>query len=1429
MALAALTIAVHGWTLHLDGSSSSVAVLGSLGMAVAWLAAVVLNRSEHIYEIRSSTAIFTFYLVAMASTLVILRTYVDQSHPGSTPTIVTLIVFASLLLFGFIAEALPRGSTQVQRLSGATDYDKANIFSRLTFYFFQPIVTIGLQRTLTVQDISHLLPVSLRTEQGYSKLSKLWNGRLAAHRRRYAKNIRNGSASVINNAPSLFWTVMRSHSVALVPIVACRITIVLLSFLQPVLLSRLLSYLQHYEDKPVSQGIVIAFSMFFVSLSVALLYTYNRYQMFLLSVATKTALISMVYRKALRLSPSSRLRSSTGEIVNHVSIDAEIWGDAFIYLSSWISIPVEIGIALVLLYMYLGWSMIAGFVAMVLLLPIQTWQAKVFESMQTEKLAATDQRVRLTTEVLAGMRVVRLYGWSAAFLKRLLGIRKQELMALRKIGIVQAFMSIIFISSSLIISLITFGVYALWGGPNFTPGKLTPQTVFVSMTLFSMLRNPIASLSEATTTTISVVVGTRRIQEFLLREEVNEEDVVKSKDVPRNISEPLVLIKDASFSWIDPEESSDIHSTEQDRLLGNDQQNDLSHLILRSINLSTYRQELTAIVGRVGQGKSSLLNAIIGEMYKLQGGLVQTSGRIAYVPQQAWIFNATLRDNILFGKPFDNDRYQNIVFACGLEPDLTMLPAGDMTEIGERGINLSGGQKQRVSLARAAYCDADIYLLDDPLSAVDAHVDRHLWNHLIGPKGLLRDKTRILVTHGIHHLKEVNKIVVLKDGTIVEQGHYDNLMKAQQTFYQLIKEFSIDHALDKAVRRRRKSSVGSAIKARGSVEVATASSEIAPHVTEIQDVGDLSFEEITTEEDDTDESNDNDTVSVLIQNASPEGSGDAKKDTKAELIATEKMQGGSVSRETYLIYFRALSYRYIVTIAVLFIVAQACLVGSSLWLKHWIKRTEMADEDPENTETPSVQLFLGVYALLTLFYVIVYVAVSWLMFAVARIRASEILHRNLLSSILRLPMSFFDTTPLGRILNRFSSDFSSVDDRIPNKLYDYLYFIVTVSSTMILILFTTPQFLWAIPFLLTGYWVIQHCFLKISVPTQRIYSVSKSPVYQHFSESLNGVSTIRAMGVQDQYINANSGWTDKLANNFLGNMTSKRWVEVQLRLLSTFVALFAALFAVLGRASLDPSLVGLTLSFALALTEEVTSLVRIYCDLQNHLVAVERVVEYTDMATEAPEHTDVYLPPHWPSQGHVRFNNYSTRYRQGLDLVLRSISIDISPGQSIGIVGRTGAGKSSLTLALFRIIEAADSYWAKASDNTGRAQLDSAAVAEAASSESRGDSGDSTMTVNSLRPYQEEYDAAIEGGGSIEIDGIDISTLGLEELRKSLAIIPQDPTLFAGTIRENLDPFQEVGDAELWEALERSHLKDTIASLPGGLSFEVSQNGENFS
>ncbi|KAF9433627.1 hypothetical protein BGZ76_009199, partial [Entomortierella beljakovae] len=877
---------------------------------------------------------------------------------------------------------------------------------------------------------------------------------------------------------------------------------------------------------------------------------------------------------------------------------------------------------------------------------------------------------------------------------------------------------------------------------------------------------------------VSMIVATKRIQGFLLREEIDDTQIARNK-----LTVNAVELRGATLSWT-ISQSRDADTNRQE--LQDDTYTGGYVSIapaLQNINLAIQKRTLTTVVGRVGQGKSSLLSAIAGEMYKLQGS-ISVDGRIAYAPQQAWIINATLRDNVLFGSSYDHEKYTRVLSTCGLEPDLAILPAGDLTEIGERGINLSGGQKQRVSLARAAYQDADIYLLDDPLSAVDAHVDKHLWDNLIGPHGLLKDKTRILVTHSIRHLEVVDKIITIKGGCVVEVGSYKELMATRQSFYQLIEEYSSKRS------QRRKSSAG--IQRTGATDESLESDQTSLSDSVNTEVG---SDKVALED------------KPIGQNLSVEGQ--VTDDEKDELIAEEIMKKGGIEWRLIRNYASACSLEIAATLVLILIATQLCTIGTGLWMKYWITKTK--DELDR-----SLSLFFGIYSAIVTIFVVLYVIYAYLALVVARIRASELLHRKLISTVIRLPMSFFDTTPLGRIINRFSSDMYSIDEYLPWKTMDLIHLIISIIGTFVVISWSTPIFIFMIPIISIIFYIIARWFSWATRSLKRINSVSISPIYQHIDESLNGVSTIRAMSVQQQFIEKSDRLTDYHGNAYAAYMLCNRWVDYRLQILSASIVLVVTTSAVFARDTVDPSLIGLSLSFAMNVSEYIMWLCRAYTEWQSHLIAIERVQEYTDKHTEAPETSTQVIPSSWPDQGRIEFQNFSSRYREGMDLCIKNLTFEVLPCEKIGIVGRTGAGKSSLTLALFRIIEAANSHWARASDNSGyheRSYLDANERTPLL-----------RVSDNDEGIGQEEID-----GGRITIDGIDISTLGLSELRRHLAIIPQDPTLFAGNIRDNLDPFGEASDSDLWEALDRAHLKDLIRSLPRGLSAEVTQNGENFS
>ncbi|KAF9213044.1 hypothetical protein BGZ59_005984 [Podila verticillata] len=1210
---------------------------------------------------------------------------------------------------------------------------------------------------------------------------------------RWNDKVKKYAARGGDTQPSLLKTIILSFNSQWVLLATLRFLASVMTYASPQILNALLGFITSYasprpeDHMPVSWGIILAFGLFFCSVIVTFLTAQVNALSFDLGIEIRTALMSLVYRKALRLSNAAKQKSTAGEITNYMSVDAERWATSMVFLPVLISLPVEVTLATWSLYNLIGWSIFVGLGAVILMLPIHSRLAGAFGKFRVAKMKAMDARLRIVNEVLGGIKIVKLYSWEDSFKAKIQVTRLAELKVLRGFGRMFAAVALVFMSTPLVITLVSLAVYSTHGGPGFTPGDMSPQTVFVSISLFGLLSKPISGMSNIMAQLTGIQVATTRIQNYLLSEEIDETVIEREPENGQDDGRPVIEIKDGVFAWCPEHAPIETEKQRKTREKEEAKKQKMADMMAKkmgkpipekkpeepvdysptmtNINLAVAKGSLTAVVGRVGQGKTSLLSALIGEMYKRQGS-VRIRGKLAYAAQQAWIINASLKDNITFGLEFDQEKYDRIVAASGLLPDIDMLPAGDQTEIGERGINLSGGQKQRVSLARAAYQDADVYLLDDPLSAVDAHVDQHLWENLIGPNGLLKNKTRVLVTHGIHHLEHVDQIVVVKDGEITEDGHYDVLMDAKGAFCQLIDEYSVNSRKNKS---KKNASEGSADTLEEDEEHSSGSEE----------------DKSETDTQKGDEKEKESKGKALV----------AKKDSKAELVAAEKMEKGRVSWQVYNTYLRAASYRNGFFCLILYVAVQGCQIGTNLWLEHW---TTVRDDEGHKPA-----MFLGVYAAITLAFMMMNYLVTYVLMVWAGVRATARLHDELLDSILRLPI-------LGRIVNRFSTDIFATDNSVPWGFMACLMSGFSVLGTVIVLAATTPVFLAMVPPLIVCFVLVQLYYIRSSRSLKRLDSTSRSPVYQHFTETLVGVSTIRAMNVDARFIAENERKATISSNAFYTFQTTNRWLQVRLETLGAVIVLVAALFAVAYRNSLNPGMVGLALSYALTIQSDITMLIRSYAELQTQLVSVERVQEYLLKNKEAPsiQDTDVKLPENWPSEGKVEFRNYSTRYRQGLDLVIKNISFEVAPAEKVGIVGRTGAGKSSLTLALFRIVEAANSHWAKASHN---------------------EADQNTVVDTSNEPVELEKVEVEEDGGSIWIDGVDISTIGLKTLRQRLAIIPQDPTLFAGTVRQNLDPFDELEDADLWEALERAHLKEHISSLAGELSFMVTQNGDNFS
>nr|QWN59139.1 ATP-binding cassette C transporter [Rehmannia glutinosa] len=1005
----------------------------------------------------------------------------------------------------------------------------------------------------------------------------------------------------------------------------------------------------------------------------------------------RATLVAAIFRKSLRLTHEGRKQFPSGKITNMMTTDANALQQICQQLHGLWSSPFRITMAMVLLYQQLGVASLLGSLMLVLMFPVQTFIISRMRRLSKEGLLRTDRRVGLMNEILAAMDTVKYYAWENSFKSKVQVMRDDELSWFRKAQLLSACNNFILNSIPVLVTVISFGMFTFLGG------DLTPSRAFTSLSLFSVLRMPLNMLPNLITQVVNANVSLQRLEELLLAEERT-----LLPNPPLEPTLPAISIKGGYFSW----DSKAARPT------------------LSNINLDIPVGSLIAVVGGTGEGKTSLVSAMLGELPPLGDSSVIIRGSVAYVPQISWIFNATVRENILFGSTFEPERYWKAVDVTALHRDLELLPGRDLTEIGERGVNISGGQKQRVSMARAVYSNSDVYIFDDPLSALDAHVARQVFNNCI--KEALGGKTRVLVTNQLHFLPQVDRIILVSEGMVKEEGTFEELSKNGTLFKRLMEN----------------------------------AGKMEEHMHENGDMMSYSRE------------------SSLISSAAelhevPKAANSTSKikEGRSVLIKQEERETGIVSWKVLTRYKNALGGLWVVMILfTCYILTETLRISSSTWLSVWTKQSTSDNYGPG--------FYVLVYAILSFGQVLVTLTNSfWLI--TSSLNAAKRLHDSMLHSILRAPMVFFHTNPIGRVINRFAKDLGDIDRNVANLVNMFLSQLFQLLSTFVLIGIVSTISLWAIMPLLILFYAAYLYYQSTSREVKRLDSITRSPVYAQFGEALNGLSSIRAYKAYDRMASINGKTMDNNVRFTLVNISSNRWLTIRLETLGGVMIWLTATFAVMqnGRAENQvafASTMGLLLSYSLNITNLLSNVLRQASRAENSLNSVERVGTYIDLPSEAPDVIEGHRPPPgWPASGLVKFEDVFLRYRPGLPPVLRGLSFDIYPHQKVGIVGRTGAGKSSMINALFRIVE-------------------------------------------------------LERG-RILIDDFDIAKFGLTDLRKVLSIIPQSPVLFSGNVRFNLDPFGEHNDPDLWEALERAHLKNVIRRSSLGLDAEVLEGGENFS
>ncbi|EDW89496.2 probable multidrug resistance-associated protein lethal(2)03659 [Drosophila yakuba] len=1163
--------------------------------------------------------------------------------------------------------------------------ERSNFLSTFCYWYTVPIFRKGYKKTLDSNDLYRPLEEHKSDTLG-NQLCAAWDRELENDAR----------------APKLLRALLRVFGWQLgVRGLAIFVVELGLRTLEPVFLGKLISYFSG-DSEAAGAGIYYAVALIVIgALTVAILNP-TAFGIRHVSFKVRVALGSLIFRKALRLTKGSLGDSTSGHVVNLISNDVSRLDSSPYNVHYLLVGPLQVLIITYLMYQEIGISAVFGVLFMLLFMPLQMYMGTKTSAIQLKAAERTDNRIRIVNEIISAIQVLKMYAWEQPFEQLVTHAREKEMNTIRQgqhIGGFGFACRIVLSRVSIFLSLVGYVILER---------VFTPEIAFTITAYYNVLLGAMCIyVPSAIIQTAQILTSIKRVEEFMLSEELNNSD--KSESPPKDtvydqhannsetdLLESAISIRDLKAKW-DPKSPD---------------------YTLNGINLQIKPGSVVAIIGLTGSGKSSLIQTILGEL-KAESGQLKVNGSVSYASQESWLFSGTVRQNILFGQPLDSQRYAGVVKKCALERDFDLLPSRDHTIVGERGASLSGGQKARISLARSVYRKASIYLLDDPLSAVDASVARHLFEQCV--RGHLRGSTVVLVTHQEQFLQDVDQIVILANGQVKAVGDYESLLKSGL-------------------------------------------------ITCLGSLAKKDYHEETEQLSADDCSNTKTEVTAI--NGKPVHTVEDTKDAKEHV---ERQESGGIRLALYRKYFQAggglVAFLVMLTCSVL---AQVAVTGGDCFLNYWVKKGSSAVAQGEREDMDSKNMDLYIYTLIIILSVILNLSYSFLLFNIAK-RASIRLHNTILNRVIRASMHFFSMNKQGSILNRFTKDMSQVDEALPLVLVDVMQIALWLAGIIIVIAHANPLLLAPTLILAVTFFHMRYLYLKTSRDLKRVEAINRSPVYSHLAASLNGLTTIRALEAQRVLEKEFDNYQDAHSSAFYMYISTSMAFGYYMNIICVIYISIITLsfFAFPPGNGAD---VGLVITQAFGLIDMVQWGVRQTAELENTMTAVERVVEYENIEPEgileAPD--DQKPPKTWPEQGEVVFKDLSLRYTPDAEAenVLKSLSFVIQPREKVGIVGRTGAGKSSLINALFRL----------------------------------------SFT-----------------DGSVLIDKRDTSQMGLHDLRRQISIIPQEPVLFSGTMRYNLDPFDEYCDEKLWGSLEEVKLKDLVTGLPEGLGSKISEGGTNFS